>query len=104
MPLDSLNRVPLDPQKKGRIEALTQGKAKLAIDLVEYDPKFEPAILQIFGFSWVCDDQDAASKICNRERMVSVTMQGEKYNPDGIMHGGYMGQGSDLLLKIQAYI
>ena len=104
MPLDSMNQAALDPGRKRKIEELTSGKAKLAIDLIEYDPKFEAAMRQVFGYAWVCADQESAKNVCFKQHMVSVTMQGEKYSPDGIMHGGYVAQGGELLLKIQAYI
>ena len=45
---------------------------------------------QVFGTTFICDDQEAAKKIAYNQRFsfVCVTLQGDKYEPSGGLHGG----------------
>jgi chromosome segregation ATPase len=49
MPLRDIvsKEIPRDLIQK--IEEMTQGRAKLAIDLIQFDPKFTKIMQQIFG-------------------------------------------------------
>jgi len=45
------------------IDRLTEGGAKLAIDLIDYDPKFEKAMMFFFGNTFVCDTTEIALRV-----------------------------------------
>ena len=42
---------------------MTGGKVMLALELLQYDKKYEKAIAQIFGFTFVADDTQTAKLI-----------------------------------------
>lgn len=106
MPIDKMQVRSVDPDKLRQIHQLTGGAAKLAIELIEFDRKYEPVMVQVFGSTFVCEDQETAKKICyNRDfGFVCVTLEGDKYEPAGGLHGGSMAQGSNLLLKVDAFL
>ena len=78
----------------------------MAIDLIDFDPKYAPVMKQVFGSTFVCEDNEIAKKICyNRDfGFICVTLQGDKYEPQGGLHGGSLARGSNVLLKIDAYL
>ena len=107
MPLDKIRcERNVDQNLKKQIEELTGGAARLALDLLNYDPKYEPAMRQVFGSTFVCDDSETAKKICFNPKLgfICVTLEGDKYEPSGALHGGSAPQGGNILLKIDEFI
>jgi chromosome segregation ATPase len=43
------------PEHSAKISEVTQGGAKLAIDLIDYDPKLKKAMMFLFGTWFVAD-------------------------------------------------
>lgn len=39
-----------------RIRKLTDGKAELALNLISYEKQHEPALAQVFGSVFICED------------------------------------------------
>lgn len=66
-------------------EIKEKGVIDYAINLVEYDPKFNEAFCYVFGDTLVVKDLDAARKLMPR-RM--VTLEGELIEKSGAMTGG----------------
>jgi len=56
MPLKEIQMSKLPRAEVSKIEQLTSGKAKLALDLIEYDATLEAAMEQVFGKIFICDD------------------------------------------------
>ena len=106
MPINKMQYRNIGKDQVDQIAQLTGGTARLAIDLIDYDPKFEPVMRQVFGTTFICDDQEAAKKICYNPRFafVCVTLQGDKYEPSGGLHGGSVPQGGNILLKIDGFL
>ncbi|CEF65312.1 Structural maintenance of chromosomes protein [Strongyloides ratti] len=73
----------------------------LALDLISYDPKYRIAMEHLFGNVLVCSDADVAKRVCfNKEVNVRcVTLDGDDYNPSGILTGGSSRQASGSILK-----
>lgn len=97
MPLKDIisKEVPRDIISK--IEELTQGRAKLAIDLIDFDPKFTKVMQQIFGQTFVCEDNETAKKISQGQRAFPcVTLLGDSYRTDGVIGGGANTAGNKL--------
>ena len=90
MPLNKMQFRKLDLNVVKQIHELTDGGARPAIDLIDFDPIYEPVMRQIFGTTFVCDDQESAKKICYNQKFgfICVTLQGDKYEPSGGLHGG----------------
>ena len=104
MPLSKIDCKPVPRDVVEKIERLSGGKARLAVDLIDFEAKLEPAMQMIFGRYFVCDDRETAKKIINMPNGFDcVTIQGDKYERSGLLHGGHQAQG-DNLKKVQDYL
>ncbi|TYH08858.1 hypothetical protein ES288_A07G050300v1 [Gossypium darwinii] len=76
--------------------------AKLALSLVGYDEELESAMEYVFGATFVCKTTDAATEVAfNREiRAPSVTLEGDIFQPSGLLTGGSHRGGGDLLRQL----
>ncbi|MBA0757131.1 hypothetical protein Gotri_020243, partial [Gossypium trilobum] len=77
--------------------------AKLALSLVGYDEELESAMEYVFGATFVCKTTDAAKEACPSEcfymweiRTPSVTLEGDIFQPSGLLTGGSRRQLHDL--------
>jgi len=79
--------LPLNKMKSKSLPKLTKksGIIDYAINLVDYDAKFEPAFQYVFGDTIVVESLDVARKLMPR-RM--VTLEGELIERSGAMTGG----------------
>lgn len=66
-------------------------KAKLALDLVDYDKKFAPAVEYVLGNTIVVENIDVAREILNKhaERFRIATLDGDLIEASGAVIGGY---------------
>lgn len=76
-----------------------------AIDLIEYDQEFEPAMKYLFGSSFICKDMDTAVKVTyNKDiRTRSYTLDGDEMDPAGSLSGGAVAQGPPILDEATRY-
>ncbi|XKL61203.1 hypothetical protein PGB90_008260 [Kerria lacca] len=65
-------------------------KAFPAITLVDYNPEYRCVMEWLFGDTFVCVDNSSASKITfhNSIRKKCVTLDGDSYDPSGMVSGG----------------
>ncbi|MGB9131560.1 MAG: chromosome segregation protein SMC [Methanosarcina sp.] len=81
--------LPLNKMKDSRrLENLNyeNGVIGYAIDLVEFDPEFEPAFWYVFQDTLVMEDLASARRLMGKARM--VTLEGELLEKSGAMVGG----------------
>lgn len=73
------------------VKRVTRGKAQYALELIKYHPHVESSIKYIFGNVLVCEDQETAKRLAFDPcvRMKTVTLEGDIYDPSGIIIGGY---------------
>ncbi|MBA0851713.1 hypothetical protein Goshw_024691 [Gossypium schwendimanii] len=76
--------------------------AKLALSLVGFDKELESAMEYVFGGTFVCRTTEAAKEVAfNREiRTPSVTLEGDIFQPSGLLTGGSRRGGGDLLRRL----
>lgn len=73
----------------------TRGAVDFAINLVEYDKKFERAIRFAFGDTLIVEDFESAKRIgIDSYRM--VTLEGELFEKSGVITGGSQRSGGEL--------
>lgn len=74
----------------------------LALELVGYDEEVKNAMAYVFGSTFVCRNMEAAKEIAfNREvGSTSVTLEGDIFQPSGLLTGGSRRGGGDLLRKL----
>uniref|UniRef100_A0A7N0ZUI2 SMC hinge domain-containing protein n=1 Tax=Kalanchoe fedtschenkoi TaxID=63787 RepID=A0A7N0ZUI2_KALFE len=94
------------PPRAQQTTARLVGKenAELALSLVGYHEELKSAMEYVFGSTFVCKTLDAAKEVAfNREiRTPSVTLEGDIFQPSGLLTGGSRKGGGDLLRQIHA--
>ncbi|KAI4332735.1 hypothetical protein L6164_017619 [Bauhinia variegata] len=78
--------------------------AELALSLVGYDEELKSAMEFVFGSTFVCKTIDVAKEVTfNRETQTqSVTLEGDIFQPSGLLTGGSRKGGGDLLRQLHA--
>ncbi|XXG40098.1 hypothetical protein AAC387_Pa01g0897 [Persea americana] len=76
--------------------------AKLALSLVGYAEEVKAAMTYIFGSTFVCKSIDVAKEVAfNRDiRTPSVTLEGDIFDPSGLLTGGSRKDGGKLLRQL----
>ncbi|KAJ9512107.1 hypothetical protein QJQ45_012740 [Haematococcus lacustris] len=102
-----LNKVQYATMPGSVLEAaakMSQGKARPALELVGYAGNVEAAIKYAFGGAFVCQDAGAAKKLAfSREvGMRCVTLEGDDFNPSGLLTGGSRSSSRSLLASLHA--
>jgi chromosome segregation protein len=78
------------------VEADSGSRAVRATDVVNADPRFQPAMEHLLGKLWIVDDHDAASHMAGQNGCAVVTQSGEYLQRAQIIKGG-SGNGAALL-------
>ncbi|XP_057838463.2 structural maintenance of chromosomes protein 2-1 [Cryptomeria japonica] len=80
------------------------GNARLALSLVGYEDEIEAAMAFVFGGTFVCSNSDSAKEIAfHRDiRSPSVTLEGDIFQPSGLLTGGSRKGGGELLRRLHA--
>ncbi|KAG0478466.1 hypothetical protein HPP92_013185 [Vanilla planifolia] len=78
--------------------------AELALLLVGYDEEVKNAMTYVFGSTFVCRSTNAAKEIAfNRDvNSTSVTLEGDVFQPSGLLTGGSRKGGGDILRHLHA--
>ncbi len=93
IPLNKIRSVPLPPYPRQK------GYVDFAVNLVEYDHRFEQAVRFVFGDTLVVESFDSAQLIgIGNYRM--VTLEGELFEKTGVITGGFYEAKGDLGAKV----
>ncbi|XP_064944962.1 structural maintenance of chromosomes protein 2-1-like [Musa acuminata AAA Group] len=94
------------PQRVQQAAARLVGEknAQLALLLVGYGDEVKNAMVYVFGSTFVCQSIDAAKEVAfNRDTSVpSVTLEGDIFQPSGLLTGGSRKGGGELLKQLHA--
>jgi chromosome segregation protein len=92
-------RLPRTEISMGRAQS-TPGFLGRALDLIEFDPRFSPALEVLLGRVLMCEGLDDALRVSRAADGWSriVTLSGELVSPTGAMTGGYRQQKGGSLL------
>lgn len=74
--------------------------AQPAIELVGFDEEVRNAIEHVFGSTLVVDGMKAANSICDATKTRTVTLDGDIYEPSGLISGGSKDNLGSTLSKI----
>lgn len=109
-----LNRITSNVIPKGKVEAARRelgdpNSIYLAKDLVKYNSsKYETLMNYVFGSTIICSNSTIAQRVAFDEKLglnaMAITLDGDVYNPAGILSGGDRGTGNrgPTLLEIVA--
>ena len=103
IPLNKISAFRASAAKVGAAQNLAPGKVDLALSLVGYDEEVTAAMEYVFGSTLVCEDAETAKRVTfdPAVRMKSVTLQGDTYDPAGVLSGGSAPQSSGVLVTLQ---
>ncbi|XP_049395220.1 structural maintenance of chromosomes protein 2-1-like [Solanum stenotomum] len=105
IPLNKIQTHPVPPRQQNAAARLVgKGNAEVAISLVGYDEELKSAMEYVFGSTFVCKTVDAAREVAfSREVGIpSVTLEGDIFQPSGLLTGGSRRGGGDLLRQLHA--
>ncbi len=91
IPLDTIQVKPIND----RLRSIAKG-ARLAVDIVKYQPHVQRAIQHACGNALVCDSMAIAREICyeRKQEVKAVTLEGTVIHKSGLITGGQSGQGT----------
>ena len=95
--------LPLDTVKGARLDAKLSGSARVAAELVEYDPKYQNIVTNLLGRIVIVDDINEASYIAkqNGYRFRLVTKDGQVINAGGSFTGGSVARSAGMFSRKQ---
>ncbi|KAG9134427.1 hypothetical protein Leryth_022382 [Lithospermum erythrorhizon] len=103
IPLNKIQSHPIPSRIQNAAARLVgKGNAEVALSLVGYDEELQSAMEFVFGSTFVCKTTDAAREVAfNREiGSPSVTLEGDIFQPSGLLTGGSRKGGGDLLRQL----
>lgn len=103
IPLDVIKPFEGAAAKVGAAQKIAPGKADLALSFIGYDNEVTAAMKYVFGSTLICEDAATAKRVTfdPAVRMKSVTLQGDSYDPAGVLSGGSATQSSGVLVTLQ---
>ncbi|KAF3922779.1 hypothetical protein AA313_de0201094 [Arthrobotrys entomopaga] len=103
IPLNKINasQAPLERVKSAH--KLTPGKVHLALSLIGYEHEVSRAMEYVFGSALVCANAETAQRVTfdPSVRLLSVTLDGDVYDPMGTLSGGSAPTSSGVLITLQ---
>uniref|UniRef100_A0A383VT73 Structural maintenance of chromosomes protein n=1 Tax=Tetradesmus obliquus TaxID=3088 RepID=A0A383VT73_TETOB len=102
IPLNQVRYQDTHPSVLSAAAQMGGGKAQPALQLVGYAPEVEAAVKYAFGTTFVCQDTGTAKKLAFAREVNSrcITLEGDDFNPSGLLTGGSRGAGGSLLLRL----
>ncbi|RDY09412.1 Structural maintenance of chromosomes protein 2-1, partial [Mucuna pruriens] len=90
--------------QQAAVRLVGKGNAEVALSLVGYEEELKNAMEYVFGSTFVCKTIDAAKEVAfNREiHTTSVTLEGDIFQPSGLLTGGSRKGSGDLLGQLHA--
>ncbi|OMH84915.1 Chromosome segregation protein sudA [Zancudomyces culisetae] len=58
------------------------------VDLVKYEQRVEPAMMQVFGRAVICPTLEVAAGYARSDRLIAVTLDGDRTDGSGVFSGG----------------
>ncbi|KXZ47638.1 hypothetical protein GPECTOR_34g797 [Gonium pectorale] len=103
IPLNKVSYPQMHPSVLEAAQRLGGGKARPAVDFLEYDPRVGPAVKYAFGNVFICQDSGTAKRLAfSREvNMRCVSLEGDDFNPAGTLTGGSRGARACLLARLE---
>ncbi|XP_039125905.1 structural maintenance of chromosomes protein 2-1-like [Dioscorea cayenensis subsp. rotundata] len=93
--------VPLNVQQAAA-RLVGEGNAELALLLIGYEDEVKNAMAYVFGSTFVCRGTDAAKEVAFTRNIStpSVTLEGDIFQPSGLLTGGSRRGGGELLKQL----
>eukprot|EP01018_Ginkgo_biloba_P015432 Gb_17843 [translate_table: standard] len=105
VPLNKIQANTIPPRtQQAAAKLVGPGNARLALSLVGYQEEVEAAMAFVFGSTFVCSSMEVAKEVAfHRDiRTPSVTLEGDIFQPSGLLTGGSRKGGGELLSRLHA--
>lgn len=104
IPLNKVRYHELPSGVMAAAKKLSDSKSTPAIELVGCDQEVETAMKYVFGTAFVCQDSGTAKKLAFSKEVSSrcVTLDGDDFNPGGLLTGGSRNTSSPVLARLHA--
>lgn len=103
IPINKITGGCIDSRRIQRAKQLVGGdNVEAALNLIDYDPYYEPVMRYVFGGVLICKDLKTASDVTYHKEILvrSVTLDGDSVDPEGSLSGGSAAKGPPLLREI----
>ncbi|KAK0585836.1 hypothetical protein LWI29_034669 [Acer saccharum] len=103
IPLNKIQSYTVSPRvQQAAVRLVGKENAELAISLVGYSDELKSAMEYVFGSTFVCKTTDVAKEVAfnHDTRTPSVTLEGDIFQPSGLLTGGSRRGGGDLLRQL----
>ncbi|TXG70686.1 hypothetical protein EZV62_005621 [Acer yangbiense] len=103
IPLNKIQSHTVPPRvQQAAVRLVGKENAELALSLVGYSDELKTAMEYVFGSTFVCKTTDVAKEVAfNRDTHTpSVTLDGDIFQPSGLLTGGSRRGGGDLLRQL----
>ncbi|CAH8366867.1 unnamed protein product [Eruca vesicaria subsp. sativa] len=103
IPLNKIQSHLVPPRvQQAAVRLVGKGNAELALSLVGYSEEIKNAMEFVFGSTFVCKTTDVAKEVAfNRDiRTPTVTLEGDIFQPSGLLTGGSRKGGGELLRQL----
>ncbi|KAK6353242.1 Structural maintenance of chromosomes protein 2 [Orbilia brochopaga] len=103
IPLNKINAMRAAHEKVESAHKLAPGKVHLALSLIGYSEEVSRAMEYVFGSTLVCANAETAQRVTfdPSVRLMSVTLDGDVYDPAGTLSGGSAPTSSGVLITLQ---
>ena len=106
IPLNKISARTISPRVVEKAKELVgEEHCNLALELIGYDDQLEAAMKYAFGSTMVCSDMNAAKQVAftNGIKCKSVTLDGDVFNPSGLLTGGSNKRGPSILQNMRSF-
>ncbi|XP_054167385.1 structural maintenance of chromosomes protein 2-like [Oppia nitens] len=103
IPLDRIRGINIDPKVLKKAQDLVgRDNVNYAINYINYDQSLHETMKYIFGDTLIVPNMEVAKRVCYAPgvKKVTVTYDGEVFDPSGTLSGGSVAHGTQLLTKI----
>ncbi|KAG2711067.1 hypothetical protein I3760_04G059500 [Carya illinoinensis] len=103
IPLNKIQSHTVSPRvQNAAVRLVGKENAELALSLVGYEEEVKTAMEYVFGSTFICKTMDAAKEVAfnNEIRTPSVTLEGDIFQPSGLLTGGSRKGGGDFLRQL----
>jgi len=102
LPLNRIRGSPVPEDLLARAREQSGGRARPALDLVRHPKDIGPAAAYALGSVLICDDAATARALAFSPDVGvrCVTLEGDDFNPTGVLSGGARGGGAHILLAL----
>ncbi|KAF3310869.1 Structural maintenance of chromosomes protein 2 [Orbilia oligospora] len=103
IPLNKINAYQAAQERVESAHKLAPGKVHLALSLIGYSEEVAKAMEYVFGSALVCANAETAQRVTfdPSVRLLSVTLDGDVYDPSGTLSGGSAPTSSGVLITLQ---